>query len=424
MSRRLRVSLVAERAGDLDLPGPGDTPTSGLATELAGLGVEVTVLARCDGGPATAPATVAPGVEVDLIEAGPVRPLAEDQAFAHMPAFANRLRQRWLARPPDLVHALSWTTGWAARSAGTGAPIVQALAGLGGSWRRRRRDLGRGAGVSSFERRRVETGLLAGAAHVVVPCGSDVGAIEAAAGPEIAARLSVVPLGVDPEVFRPDGPTAARAGGEALAATGDAGRERCVSRVRHRLLAHGPLVPRAGVDIVVGALVQLPDAELVVAGGPDAAGLDGDPEVRRLRGLARRCGVGDRVCFTGRVPRSEVAALVRSADLVVCVPWHSRMGVTPIEALACGRPVVGSTVAGVPDALVPGRTGLLVPPRSPEALAAAVAQLLANPSLRRRMGEEGVARVRQQHTWPLVARSLHEIYRSVTAPVARGPVLA
>ena len=407
MVRKQRVSLVAEQAGDLGLLAGGSTSPPGLATELALLGFEVTVLARREHPAARPSTTVAPGVELQLLDAGPARPLPDDSVFTHMPAFAHRLRRRWLARPPDVVHAVSWTTGWAALSADVGAPIVQTLAGLGGDWRRRQRS----AGVQPFERRRVESQLLAEVAHVVVPCESDVGAVEAAAGPEVAQRLSVVPPGIDPDVFRPHGPTAPRA-----AAGAGAGA--------HRLLVHGRLVPQAGVDIAIRALAQLPGTELVVAGGPSVLHLDDDPEVRRLRALAQRCGVDGRVVFTGRVTPSHVAALIRSADLVACVPWHSRMGVTPIEALACGRPVVGSTVAGVPDVLVPGRTGLLVPPRSPEALVEAVDGLLANPSLRRRMGEEGIALVRRQHTWPQVARSTRDVYRRAAATSARPAVPA
>jgi glycosyltransferase involved in cell wall biosynthesis len=390
MSRQQRVSLVVEQADEL-----------ALASELAQLGSEVTVFARRSSARAPARSTATPGVELHLLDAGPAQVVADDHVFAHMPALAHQLRRRWLARPPDVVHALSWTTGWAALSAGVGAPLVQTFAGLGGAWRRRPR----GAGVQPFERRRIETQLLGAVAHVLVPGESDRAAVEAASAAISAERVSVVPEGVDPEVFRPRGPVAARGLGAAT----------------HRLLVHGQLVPRAGVDIVIRALVELPDTELVVAGGPGARRLDDDPEVRRLRALAQRCAVADRVVFAGHVPPPEVAALVRSADLAVCAPWHSRMGITPVEALACGCPVVASTVGGVPDAVVHGRTGLLVPPRAPEALVEAVRQLLDNPSLRRRMGEEGVARVRQQHTWAQVARSIRDIYRTVTTPTATSP---
>jgi glycosyltransferase involved in cell wall biosynthesis len=400
------LGLDAEDPSDPDGSGP---PAVGLASELALLGWDVTVLARRDR-PASADSaahgraatTVTPGVELHLLDAGPAQPLPDERVFGHMPAFAHQLRRRWLTSPPDVVHALSWTTGWAALSAGIGAPLVQTLTGLGGAGRRRQRQ--RGTAVEPFERRQIESRLLADAAHVIVPCAGDAAAIETAGGPEIVDRLSVVGPGIDPALFVPSGP---RTGPGTVAAP---------PSTTQRLLVHGRLVPRAGVDIAIRALVQLPTAELVVAGGPAAARLDDDREVRRLRALAQRCAVADRVTFVGEVPRAGVPALIRSADVVVCVPWHSRMGITPIEALACGRPVVASTVDGVPDVLVPGRTGILVPPRSPEALVEAVERLLANPTLRVRMGEEGVARVRQHHTWAQVARSTREVYRMVTTP--------
>jgi glycosyltransferase involved in cell wall biosynthesis len=79
-------------------------------------------------------------------------------------------------------------------------------------------------------------------------------------------------------------------------------------------------------------------------------------------------------------------ALLRSADLVLCTPWYEPFGLVPLEAMACGVPVVGSAVGGLLDTVVPGVTGALVPPRDPAALAVAVRQLLADPALRARYG--------------------------------------
>jgi glycosyltransferase involved in cell wall biosynthesis len=79
--------------------------------------------------------------------------------------------------------------------------------------------------------------------------------------------------------------------------------------------------------------------------------------------------------------------------------------------MACGTAVVGSAVGGLLDTIDDRRTGLLVPPRDPGAVAGAVARLLDNPSLRGHMGDEAVARVRQAYTWPQVARSTLEVYR-------------
>ena len=116
----------------------------------------------------------------------------------------------------------------------------------------------------------------------------------------------------------------------------------------------GRLVRRKGVDEVIAALRRLPGVELLVAGGPDGSGehsaaLHRDPDARRLRQAADAAGVADRVRLLGAVARPDVPALLRSADAVVCVPWYEPFGIVPLEAMACGRPVVASAVGGIQD---------------------------------------------------------------------------
>ena len=128
-----------------------------------------------------------------------------------------------------------------------------------------------------------------------------------------------------------------------------------------------------------------------MAGGPDAARLDGDAEARRLRGLAAEHGVADRLVLLGRVSREAMPALLRSADAVVCVPWYEPFGIAPLEAMACGIPVVATAVGGQIDSVVHDVTGVHVPPRDPAALAAALRALLADPARRRELGAAGRA---------------------------------
>jgi glycosyltransferase involved in cell wall biosynthesis len=188
----------------------------------------------------------------------------------------------------------------------------------------------------------------------------------------------------------------------------------------------GRLVPRKGVGNVVSALALLTesgraDVELLVvggAGGPSDGDHDEDPEVRRLHDLARTLGVEDRVHFLGQVPQPDLPAILRSVDVVVCAPWYEPFGIVPLEAMACGVPVVAATVGGLIDTVVDGATGVHVPPRDPEAIAAAVERLVAEPRTRRALGQAGRARVEARYSWDRVAAMTDKIYRTSVAALS------
>jgi glycosyltransferase involved in cell wall biosynthesis len=192
---------------------------------------------------------------------------------------------------------------------------------------------------------------------------------------------------------------------------------------RPRLLSIGRLVERKGVGNAIEALAALTEVDLVVAGGPSSSGLDTDPEVRRLRGVARAAGVADRVRFLGGVGRAEVPRLMNEADVVVAVPWYEPFGIVPVEAMACGRPVVGSAVGGLLDTVLPGRTGELVPPRRPDAIAAAVRRLVEDPERRADYGRAGRDRAVALYRWSCVAERTEDVYARVTA-AASGRAVA
>jgi glycosyltransferase involved in cell wall biosynthesis len=224
-----------------------------------------------------------------------------------------------------------------------------------------------------------------------------------------ASAISVVPCGVDLDRFRAIGPAEARSS-------------------RHRIMTVGRLVPRKGVGLVIEALSQLRaegmhDVELVIVGGAGDSNGAEDPELRRLIGLARRLGVDDRVIIRGQVSRPDMPKVLRSADVVVCAPWYEPFGIVPLEAMACGVPVVASTVGGLIDTVVDGVTGVHVPPRDPEAIASAVAGLLGDASRRRRLAEAGLKRVKR-YSWDRVAADTARIYRTTAARTAGNPISA
>jgi glycosyltransferase involved in cell wall biosynthesis len=154
----------------------------------------------------------------------------------------------------------------------------------------------------------------------------------------------------------------------------------------------GRLEPRKGIEeLIVAARRFLRDrarASLSIVGGPSESAPPGYEA--SLRAVARRSGVMDRVIFAGWRPDGPAA--LAEFD-VVCVPSHQEpYGTVAAEAAARGVPVVASRVGGLPEVVVDGETGFLAPPRDPAALAAAIAPLLDDPALRRRLGAQARAR--------------------------------
>jgi glycosyltransferase involved in cell wall biosynthesis len=148
----------------------------------------------------------------------------------------------------------------------------------------------------------------------------------------------------------------------------------------------GRLEPRKGIeDLIVAArrfLRGRPKASLTVVGSPSEAAPPGYQA--SLRAAARASGVMDRIAFPGW--RSDSGAVLAEFD-VVCVPSHAEpFGTVAAEAAAHGVPVVATDVGGLSEVVVDGETGVLVPPRNPAALAAAIAPLLDDRETRARMG--------------------------------------
>lgn len=393
----MRVALVSEHASPLAALGGTDAGgqnvhVGALARELAQQAQSVVVHTRRDD-PAVARQVPADGgVVVDHVDAGPPIPIPKDELLGWMGDFGAELGERWAKDPPDVVHAHFWMSGLASLQAARplGIPVVLTYHALGAVKRRHQGD----ADTSPAQRLDIERWLLAEVDHVIATTADEVSEL-ARLGPP-PRGVSIIPCGVDLELFRPAGPVMLRA-------------------ATRRVAVVGRLVERKGVADVVEALRWLPDTELVVAGGPAADALDADPEVGRLRALASRFGVDERVQFLGRVSRDELPALLRSSDAVVSVPYYEPFGMVPLEAMACGVPPVVSAVGGLKESVVDGVTGVHVPPGDPRTLAEGITRLFEDPDRARRLGAAGSRRVRTNYGWPRVAARTIDVYDRVTA---------
>jgi phosphatidyl-myo-inositol dimannoside synthase len=207
--------------------------------------------------------------------------------------------------------------------------------------------------------------------------------------------VSVLYPGADVERFRPDLETDAI---RSAFGVGERPLVVCVSR----------LVPRKGQDVLIRAMgsirARVPEATLLIVGG--------GPYEGKLRAMATAAPAGS-VLFAGEVSEDDLPGYYAVGD-VFAMPCRTRAaglevegwGNVFIEAAACARPVVVGDSGGAPEALIDGETGLCVDGRRVDAVADAVATLLADPGLARKMGEAGRARVVRSHTWPVIADRL------------------
>ncbi|MFI9841712.1 glycosyltransferase [Nonomuraea sp. NPDC051941] len=389
----MKVDLISEHAdplaqvGDVDSGGQ-NVHVAELARALAGRGHTVVVHTRRSSGRQPGSVTMAPGVTVEYVTAGPPVPVPKDELPPYLAEFTERLADRWAASPPDVVHAHFWMSGQAALRAAGRVPVVQTFHALGTVKRRWQGD----ADTSPAHRIDTERAIGRRADAVLATCGDEVAELRAMGVPE--RRIAVVPCGVDLSVFRPGGPVAPRTGGKLI-------------------LSVGRLVPRKGVDTVIRALRRIPDADLVIAGGRRD-----DEEAVRLYELARAYGLERRVHVIGSVPREHVPALMRSADVLVTVPWYEPFGMVAIEAMACGVPVVASAVGGHLDTVA--GCGVLVPPRRPRALARALSDVLDHPGKRAALAAAGARRARDRYGWARVAELTEAVYtQAVNGTVGR-----
>ncbi len=408
-----RVAILSDHASPLAPPGSVDCGgqnvyVANLARELAAAGYLVDIFTRRDSMIHKQVVHWRHNVRVIHVPAGPAHYVPKEAMLPYMDAFARfvtRFARRQAVRY-DVAHANFFMSGMVAQhlKRALGIPFVITFHALG-----RVRRLAQGA-ADTFpaDRLAIEASLMREADRIVAECPQDQHDMEQLyEAPR--ERIDIVPCGFDPQELWPLPMRLAR-------------QKLSLPVSKFVMLQLGRMVPRKGVDTVINSLALLRrhqgiDAMLLIVGGEsESAGPSGTPELSRLRGLARHLGVAEHVHFAGRKSRNVLRYYYSASNVFVTTPWYEPFGITPVEAMACARPVIGADVGGIKSTVVDGKTGFLVPARDPHAVAGRAARLYADPELAQNMGDEGMRRAFQFYTWRSVAGQTATIYERVRKP--------
>jgi glycosyltransferase involved in cell wall biosynthesis len=202
-------------------------------------------------------------------------------------------------------------------------------------------------------------------------------------------RLTVVPVGVDHQVFRPYDDVVKKKGRLMVTTSSD--------------------VPMKGLVPLLEAIAKLRverDIDLIVIGKPQPKG--------RVAGALERLGLTDIVTTITGVSDEELARLYGEAEVAIVPSLYEGFSLPAIEAMSCGVPVVATTGGALPEVVgVSGETGLLVEPNNPDALVEAIGRLLDDGDLRQRLGTAGRQRVIERFTWQVTAKGTAACYDAI-----------
>jgi D-inositol-3-phosphate glycosyltransferase len=365
-----------------------------VSRELGRMGIEVDVFTRSQDPAIKRVVSLAPGVRVVHLPAGPEAPMARESVHEHLDEFVDRLDAWRMAAGGDydLLHAHYWLSGVAGLRlrARWGGPLLQMFHTLG----RLKNSVTEAGREAEPEIRIVEEQRIVRGADLVI-------AANAVESDHLAwyygaerRRIAVAPCGVDTRLFTPTDPAAAKA---ALDLPG-----------RPLLLHVGRLTPIKGLEVLLQSMGLLPERPLLLVVGGDQDEPQND-HVTRLRGLVATLGLTDSVRFLGAQPQERLPLYYAAADATVMPSYYESFGMVALEAMACGSPVIASNVGGLRTTVRDGVTGFLVPDGDPGALAETLARLLADADLRWRLGREAVQWA-SQYRWPCVAEAVCRVY--------------
>ena len=422
MEKVIRIAFLSEHASPVALLGGEDAGGQNVYVDevsrnLGRLGYAVDVFTRRDNPDAPEIIEWASNVRIINLTAGPATFLLKDELWQFMPAFRDALLD-FIERnetPYDLLHGNFWMSGWVATELQNrlNIPAIQIFHAMGKTKQKHQGS----ADTSPQERIDVESQIIRSVQCMIAQCPSEWAELVHDYGAD-PARVEIIPSAVNTRVFHPIPQAEAR---QRLGLAQDA----------FIVVYVGRMLPRKDVRNVVRGMAQLvqdckhqtamygttfPPLHLLLVGGettePDA---HATPEFAVLQQLIAELGISEYVTFVGKRQQNVLHIYYCAGNVSVTTPWYEPFGLTPLEGMACGRPVIGSAVGGITYTVADEETGFLVPPQSPNALAERLYQLLIEPERCIRMGQAARERVEREFSWETVAQRTSKLYESVLA---------
>ncbi len=396
---RQPIAFIAYHASPLAAPGQAkaggmNVYVRELAQALGDSGRRVDVFTRSHPGAESAIEQVAPEVRViHLPDGGADVPL--ESLPSHLPRFQQALEdfQREHRMDYGVVHSHYWLSGVAGQTFANRLEIphiitFHTLAHV--------KMQSRAGETEPEERQLTERSLMASAQRIIAFSGHERDAMVNLYGAD-PRRIFLAPCGVDLSLFRPLDRGSARG---RLGLNGE--------RV---FLYVGRLEPLKGAELLMRLPAYLDTCEktrfLVVGGGPGE-----QEQIERLRSIARTLNVDEAIDFVGMVDQADLPMYYNAADVCVVPSYYESFGLTALESMACGTPVVASRVGGLPNVVQHGRTGYLQSWRCPEAFANSLEIIVSSPSLRESMGR-AARRKAEDMGWGQVAATISQVYDSI-----------
>ncbi len=408
-----RIALICDHASPL--AEVGATADSGgqniyvahLARHLARRGYAVDIYTRRDNLRVADVIEWIPGVRVIHVQAGPVSELPKEELLPHMSEFANAVLERMCFESITyaVIHANYWLSGLVAMHLKhwTQTPYVITFHSLGAIRRKFQGSQDR----FPPQREEIERDIAREAAVIIAECPQDkADLLRHYNAPE--GKMVVIPCGYEPSEF----PRVAQYQARGYLH---------LPQDSFVCLQLGRMVPRKGIDTVIAGYAAFirnhnrPLSYLLIVGG-DKQNRDtvSTKELVRLQKMVKAEQVADRVIFTGAQPRHLLRYYYSAADVLLTTPWYEPFGLTPLEAMACGTPVIGSNVGGIKYTVRDKKTGWLIPPQDAGAVSNALAWFYENEEKRREFGENARQHV-QQFSWEKISERIAGVYESVAA---------